>query len=141
MIAAERLFLQQGVGTTTVEQITSSADVAKGTFYLYFSSKDDVLIALGDRYGLELLAKIKAAVSEIPEQEWRGKLSAWARAFVFGYLDSMRLHDIVFYGYRPATREGMLDNVIVDHLLNLLRTGVEAGAWSIDDPGFTTVFL
>src|ERR1035438_2043651 len=43
MNAAERLFLSEGVAATTIEQITSAAAVAKGTFYLYFSSKDDVL--------------------------------------------------------------------------------------------------
>ena len=39
MNAAQRLFLEQGVATTTIEQITMGADVAKGTFYLHFSSK------------------------------------------------------------------------------------------------------
>ena len=38
MDAAQRLFLKQGVGPTTIDQITSGADVAKGTFYLHFSS-------------------------------------------------------------------------------------------------------
>jgi AcrR family transcriptional regulator len=46
MTAAQRLFLKFGVGSTTIEQITSDADVAKGTFYLYFASKEDVLEAL-----------------------------------------------------------------------------------------------
>ena len=51
MDAAEKLFLEQGVAPTTVEQITDGAGVAKGTFYLYFSSKEDILSALGDRFG------------------------------------------------------------------------------------------
>lgn len=50
MTSAQRLFLKHGVGSTTIEQITSGAEVAKGTFYLYFSSKEDVLEALRERF-------------------------------------------------------------------------------------------
>ena len=141
MNAAKRLFLARGVGSTTIEQITSSADVAKGTFYLYFSSKEDVLAALGERYGGELLVKIKAAIAEKREEDWKGKLAAWARTCVTGYLDSIQLHDILFYGSRPATREGLVDNILIDHLFDLLRAGAEARAWTIDDARLTAVYL
>jgi AcrR family transcriptional regulator len=141
MRAAQHLFLQRGVGPTTIEQITSEANVAKGTFYLYFSSKEDILAALGERFAQELLAKIEAAIAERPEDHWRSKLAAWARAGVAGYLDSIRLHDIVFYGNRPRTRDGHVNNLVVDHLSKFLQAGVDAGAWSIDDAHFTAVFL
>jgi AcrR family transcriptional regulator len=36
MDSALRLFLEQGVAPTTIEQITAGASVAKGTFYLHF---------------------------------------------------------------------------------------------------------
>ncbi len=141
MNAAQRLFLKQGVRPTTIEQITSGAKVAKGTFYLYFPSKDEVLAALGERYGQEHLAKIKAAIAAKPEADWQEKLATWARACATSYLDSIRLHDIVFYGSRPRTREGLVDNIVIDHLSELLCEGGEAGAWSVDDPRFTAVFL
>ena len=44
--AGEKVFLEKGVAGATVEDITSCAGVAKGTFYLYFASKDDLLNAL-----------------------------------------------------------------------------------------------
>ena len=141
MNAAQRLFLEQGVGPATIEQITSRADVAKGTFYLYFSSKDDILAALRERFAQELLASIEAAIEARPKEDWKGKLATWARSGVAGYLDSMRLHDIVFYESRPPTREGLVNNAIIDHLYELLRDGSEAGVWEIDDPRFTAVFL
>jgi AcrR family transcriptional regulator len=141
MSAAQRLFLEHGVGPTTIEQITSGADVAKGTFYLYFSSKEDVLAALRERFAQKLLTDIKAAIAEKPERDWTGKLATWATAAVSGYLDSIRLHDIIFYESRPPTREGLVDNIIIDHLFALLRAGVDAAAWSIEEPRFTAVFL
>src|SRR5580658_2248253 len=106
MHAAQRIFLEQGVAPTTIEQITSGAGVAKGTFYLYFSSKEDLLAALGERFAQELLMGIRAAIAKKPEDDWKGKLTTWARACVTGYLDSIRLHDVVFFGSRPRSREG-----------------------------------
>jgi AcrR family transcriptional regulator len=141
MNAAQRLFLEHGVGPVTIEQITSSAAVAKGTFYLYFSSKDDLLGALRKRFAEQLLARIRSAIAKRSQAHWKERLSAWAKAIIAGYLDSMRLHDILFYASRPLSREGLIDNIIIDDLCHLLETGVAAGAWSIDDPRFTAVFL
>jgi AcrR family transcriptional regulator len=141
MSAAQRLFLEQGVAVTTIEQITKRADVAKGTFYLYFSSKEDVLAGLADRFSQDLLARIQAGVGEVEATNWRGKLTVWATACISGYLDAIRLHDILFYGSRPATREGMVDNIVIDDLTTLLQGGCDEGAWAIDDPRFLAVFL
>ena len=54
MNAAAFLFLKNGVANTAIEQITTRAQVAKGTFYLYFSSKESILEALGDRFAEQL---------------------------------------------------------------------------------------
>ncbi|MFP4395532.1 MAG: TetR/AcrR family transcriptional regulator [Anaerolineales bacterium] len=43
---AERLFRTQGFDETTVEQIAKAADVAKGTFFNYFESKNSILGAM-----------------------------------------------------------------------------------------------
>jgi len=39
------LFESQGFAKTTVDQITNAAGVAKGTFYNYFETKEDLLVA------------------------------------------------------------------------------------------------
>ena len=141
MDAAQRLFRKQGVGPTTIDQITSGADVAKGTFYLHFSSKEDLLSALGEQFAGQHLSRIKTALAAVPEADWTGKLATWAEACVTFYLDSIQLHDMLFHESRAPTREGLVDNVIIDHLTLLLTAGAAAGAWSIDDPRFTAVFL
>lgn len=141
MAAAERLFLRHGVGATTIDQITRAADVAKGTFYLYFSSKDDLRTALGDRFARDHLAAVEAAVAGAPDGAWATKLAAWAAATAAFYLGSIRLHDMLFFEARSPTREGLVDNIVIDHLAALLRAGAEAGAWTVDDARFTAVFL
>ncbi len=46
MEAALRLFQEQGYDRTTVGQIAEEADVAKGTFFNYFETKEAILPAL-----------------------------------------------------------------------------------------------
>jgi AcrR family transcriptional regulator len=141
MDAAQRLFLAQGVGSTTIDHITSGADIAKGTFYLHFSSKEDLLSALGERFANSHLIRIKAAIAAKSETDWAGRLATWAEASVAFYLDSIELHDMLFYESRSPTRAGLVDNIIIDHLSRLLEAGAVAAAWSVDDPRFTAVFL
>jgi hypothetical protein len=69
------------------------------------------------------------------------ELATWATTCVAGYLDSIKLHDILFYGFRPATREGLIDNIVIEHLAELLQAGFKAGAWRIEDARCTAVFL
>lgn len=47
--AAMRLFAQRGFANTPVEEITEAADVAKGTFFNYFPTKESILEALAER--------------------------------------------------------------------------------------------
>ena len=37
------LFLQNGIENTSINQITKQAQIAKGTFYLYFKDKDELV--------------------------------------------------------------------------------------------------
>jgi AcrR family transcriptional regulator len=139
--AAQRLFLEQGYGSTTIDNITSAAQVAKGTFYLYFKSKEDVRAALEYRFASDHLARIKTAVLRKPEGDWKGKISAWTSASIATYLDSIKLHDVLFYEGRSPTREGLVDNIVITHLAEMLRDGSIAGAWAVDDPRAAAVFI
>lgn len=65
--AAYELFLERGTAKTSVEDITSRAKVAKGTFYLYFSDKNSVTQALLGRVSYQLLAEATAAVEKMPD--------------------------------------------------------------------------
>jgi AcrR family transcriptional regulator len=141
MAAAQRLFLELGFARTTIENITSAAQVAKGTFYLYFKSKEDVRAALEDRFGDDHLARIRNAVARKSAGDWMGKISAWVSASVASYLDSIELHDVLFYEGRSPTREGLVDNIVITHLAELLREGERASAWSVDDPRAAAVFI
>jgi AcrR family transcriptional regulator len=140
MNSAQRLFLQNGVDLTSIEQITDGANVGKGTFYLHFASKDDVLLALRDRFVCMLLEDLKKGISRRSEGDWKGKLAAWAKAGITYFLKEAAIHDLVFREYLPSP-EGQSENIVILHLSSLLEAGTADGAWSVDDHRFTAIFL
>jgi AcrR family transcriptional regulator len=60
--AAARLFAELGVANTAVSDIVRAAGVAQGTFYLYFQSKDDVVLAVVDELAEQMIGQIRGAV-------------------------------------------------------------------------------
>jgi len=61
--AAVQLFAKQGFAATKVEDITEAADVAKGTFFNYFPSKEHVLMYFASRQ----LGKVEACMEKAKE--------------------------------------------------------------------------
>ncbi len=59
---ASRLFMENGISDTGVGDITDAADVARGTFYLYFTSKDHVVEELWKRYVAGFLDRIDSDI-------------------------------------------------------------------------------
>ncbi len=84
--AALGLFEAQGYFATTVEQITGAAGVSKGLVYNYFSSKEELLVALLED-ATERMASVARPLSlDIPAEE---SLAAFAEEF-FGFLTTER---------------------------------------------------
>ena len=60
--AAARVFAVQGVAGTVVSDIVKAAGVAQGPFYLYFDSKDDVVLAVAEQLVAEMGESVEASV-------------------------------------------------------------------------------
>jgi TetR/AcrR family transcriptional regulator, cholesterol catabolism regulator len=60
LAAGETLFRDRGFDATTVEEVAEAADVAKGTFFNYFESKETLLGAL-------LVERTQAIVEDPPD--------------------------------------------------------------------------
>lgn len=92
MDAAKELFLSKGYEETAVADIMEKAGGAKGLFYRFFESKEEVMHALGDRMFLENnpfeavrgrsdlngLQKIKELLAADREDKEREKINAQA---------------------------------------------------------------
>ena len=78
--AAEGVFARHGFYTARVSEIAREAGVADGTIYLYFKSKDDLLISLFESRMEWVMGQLEAA---IPAAD---SVSAKLRAFIGSYM-------------------------------------------------------
>lgn len=143
---ALELVQQVGYDAMSVESVTSTAQVAKGTFYHYFTSKDDLRFQLLERLGAELHRAIASAL-ETGSGDGAGQLQVFmdaAAAYKLGHFghflpmvflyrrenDSLRqrLHEV----WAQSTR-GLLVSIIV--------AGIEDGSFSVTDAEATADIL
>lgn len=132
--AARSLFLAGGVAGTSIDAIARRAGVAKGTVYLYFPAKEHIVRAIEADFTARILDRTRAAARSA-SGDVSGVVQAWCVALVLSYLDDLDIHDMLFYGGAPATREGVADNALVDDLHALLA------ALEVPDPAATAAFL
>ncbi len=138
----QRLFVDKGIGATSIDEIASAAKIAKGTFYLYFPSKEALLHAIQERFVTSFLARLEHAMDRCGPGRWRLRLQAWVRTLIEGYLDQVRLHDVIFHEmHQEYDRHSMSNNPVIDQLTRVLSEGTKAGAWISEEPRATAVML
>ena len=59
--SAARLFREKGVRAVSIDEIVQGAGIAKGTFYLYFKTKDDLLAKLAEAVVLQIAQSAEEA--------------------------------------------------------------------------------
>lgn len=65
--AAIAVFMEQSVASSTMQDIAKAADVAKGTLYEYFKSKDDLIIEVFAACNAEIGQHITDGIAEISD--------------------------------------------------------------------------
>ena len=139
--AAARIFIEHGIVATSIDQIVEAAGVAKGTFYLHFDSKEQLLAALQRRFIDRFRADLQAATDRRRPDDYRGRLRAWIATGVDVYIDRAAEHDLVFHQFRQEGPHEPHDNAIVAQLTELLAAGARARAWLTATPRMTAVML
>jgi TetR/AcrR family transcriptional regulator len=147
--AAERLFLSRSFGLTTMEDISEAADVAIGSIYAHFGSKDGVYAGLIDRaLELDKLYCDEGFDSGTTPVEQLVGLSE-------GYLRFAREHPGYFRLFRfpppdrpseetapqPAERVARRIREETDRMAGCVRAAIEEGIARQVDPGSTATFL
>lgn len=132
--AALSVLSTQDPATVRVEDVTKAAGAAKGTFYLYFSSWDELLAAVRDRvmaaYTTEALDRF--ALAGTAEQWWEAVDDECAH-FIDHHIKIGTLHQALFHGpvtEHPVAAEHSADLVVA----RILRQGMALGACRPIDP-------
>lgn len=69
MEKALELFAKQGFEATPVQQITDYCGISKGAFYLSFTSKDELIIALIDQFMMQIISDVDYIVKNTKNEQ------------------------------------------------------------------------
>lgn len=135
--AAIEIFSEKGIARTTVADITRLAGVAKGTFYLYFTSKEQLLAGLKERFVDEILAHATGLYSRVGRDDWEALLDVTVESMTDFMIERANMVQIMVQeGFTEDTMKLFADcEAKVDEMFAAgIRAGMESGAFHISDP-------
>ncbi|MFE9329307.1 TetR/AcrR family transcriptional regulator [Streptomyces sp. NPDC006925] len=137
--ATAALLLDDGYETLTVSKVAARAGVAKGTVYLYFDSKHELLAALQAEMWDRMLQQ-PTALLEQPGLTWTERLDGLVAAWITAEQDHHELYHRLFHEPGGAVGEEPM-TAARDLLVSLLTQGSAAGEFDVPDPELTADFL
>ena len=139
---AGKLFEEKGYEQTQVQDIVNEIGVAKGLFYYYFKSKDEVMEELADRYTDAIIDAVNKLIDK--DISTFDKISRIFQIFI----DSAEKKSGIFMGIlnvkNGITHERIFFNVgkkMVPLVTELILSGNDNGECNCSDPKFITEFL
>jgi AcrR family transcriptional regulator len=135
--AARGRFRYYGIGKTTMQEIATDAKVAVGTLYLYFSNKDDLVVACAEEYARQHRQNAERILSS------KAPADRKLRAYI---VDRFRHSEQTRTSSRHAAEitravlrvkpdrvheEGMM---MWDAIVEILKQGIAAGQFAVANP-------
>lgn len=150
--AASELFRERGFDVTPVQAIAAKAGVAAGTVYLYFPSKEAILVALQEEFEAGLLDRFAEIAGEVlAEEDTSGEIASYQEV-VERLLDgivsySLERRAVCEMLARHVGRAGITSNDpilaggLTDLLARVIREGVRLGYIHTSDPEMAAYLL
>jgi TetR/AcrR family transcriptional repressor of nem operon len=137
--AAERVLLERGLAATTVADVAEAAGIAKGTVYLYYQSKNDLLAGLRARH----VEGFSDRLTRILDQPGRRKPLARIELFVDGFFEHSfehrRLHHLLFHEAGFSEDDAFVG--VRQVLRDFVAEGIANGDFAKGDAELVTDFL
>jgi TetR/AcrR family transcriptional repressor of nem operon len=139
--AAEEVLLERGLAAATMADVAAAADVAKGTVYLYFESKTELLAGLRARYLERFATALDGGVSaggraRLPYAARIEKLVAASFDFALAH---HRLHHLLLHQAGFSERDVFAR--ARSAIATLIEAGVAGGEIDVPDPALATDFI
>lgn len=140
LVAAEKLLKRHGTAVR-VEDVVAEARAAKGTFYTYFATWDDLLEAIRARKIAELEAAAAPILAFGPATDWRKVLPALAVLLIDFITASGGLHEALFHSAFTRNRPEPPQKRLAARLAEIVKAGMAAGAYAKLDAEPTGVLI
>lgn len=114
--AAIDLFIDKGLGETSIDDIVNKANIGKGTFYKHFKDKDDLFFQCADSVFYEMYRHVWQEIKD--ERDMTRRLFKRGDAFIESYprwIDMMNLVRHASVGSNPFFKDkfkAILDQII-----------------------------
>jgi TetR/AcrR family transcriptional regulator len=148
--AAESVFFSKGFESSTMDDIAKCVELSKGTLYLYFKSKDELLSAIVQKS----ISKLHELFLEHAAKEDNGicKIRAIGEAFIRFYYEFKDYYRIMIYhnSHSSSNLDGCILCAEIDKLkllnhnfmVDVLEGGIKDGTIRKDiDPNKTSLLL
>ena len=139
---AGKLFEEKGYEQTQVQDIVNEIGVAKGLFYYYFKSKDEVMEELADRYADAIIDAVNNLIDK--DISTFDKISRIFQIFIDSAEKKSGIFMGILYVKNGITHERIFFNVgkkMVPLVTELILSGNDNGECNCSDPKFITEFL
>lgn len=141
--SARAAFIKHGLATTSMERIAKEAELAKGTLYLYFHSKDELLIGLISN-DLEILIQRLIVVTNLPLSADEKLFRAFAEfhafskenKFFFQVMTQLNVAQMVGGDHSQETLANFsrVNQRVVGIIQDIVQEGVNAGVFVLHAP-------
>ena len=126
--AAIVCFGRTGYNTTTIDHIAKEAGLSKGSVYRFFDSKDDILLAILDKFNREINTLTEEAMASTDQPLEKIRLGLLA---AISYLNQQKDMERVWaeFMYNPLAKQTfaeMLDDYRAD-IESLIQAGIDSG--------------
>ena len=122
--AAVDLFINKGLGETSIDDIVNKASIGKGTFYKYFKDKDDLFIQCADSIFYEMYSHVWQEIKD--ERDMTRRLFKRGEAFFESYpkwIDMMNLVRRASVGDNPFFKNKF--RTILDQIMKPIARDIE----------------
>lgn len=134
--AGRELFAKRGVDATTIEDITETADVGRGSFYNFFDTKESLVEAIVADL-IDGLARMESAI----EMEFDDPLTALAITLRSALHIITTDEVLAWFIVRTQTISGAVSDIFLAATSALIQRGIERGQFKVKDPDVATILL
>lgn len=141
---AEKLFHIKGYDKCTINDILKEVGIAKGTFYHYFKSKEEVLDAIVSRYKDVVITKVNEVANNDVITLEEKLMGAFMSMRIIDQLDSEMINEM-HKMENALLHQKILNQIVIEVapiLVKIIKEGVEKKVWNCKFPlEYMQIFL
>jgi AcrR family transcriptional regulator len=148
LVSARQAFVKHGLEQTSMDRIAAEAELAKGTLYLYFRNRDELLMALMVEDFERLILMITAVVESDASPE-RKLLAAFGtfydfsqeNEFFYRVLTQLNVRSLFESGAdsEPVCHFSKVNDRLMELVVSIVNEGIAKGSFTIDQPALDVV--